>query len=144
MHSDVGGGYLDSESGLAKIALEWMIVEAAKAQLIVAPDRVTEVLVQPEAPNANGKMHNSLTDGAWIALEVLPHRYVDMSAQPPKTRWRLPLARRRRIPENATIHESVFVRSGYHPANLPVDHTVEPWIHWTAAAPSARAAQPES
>src|SRR3954471_21430454 len=35
VHSDVGGGYTESESGLAKVCLEWMLTEAAKAQLLL-------------------------------------------------------------------------------------------------------------
>jgi uncharacterized protein (DUF2235 family) len=137
VHSDVGGGYLEKESGLAKITLEWMIIEARKAGLIVAPDRVTEVLKRGAAPDPNGKMHNSLRDGGWIALEVLPHRYIDMSVQPPRTRWKLPLARRRYIAGGSLIHESVFARSNYHPSNLPANRLTEPWVHWTEAPAAA-------
>ena len=33
VHSDVGGSYPEKQSGLAKIALEWMMVEAERAGL---------------------------------------------------------------------------------------------------------------
>jgi len=35
MHCDVGGGYPEQETGLAKGALEWMLEEAVAADLLV-------------------------------------------------------------------------------------------------------------
>ncbi|HED17756.1 MAG TPA: DUF2235 domain-containing protein [Gammaproteobacteria bacterium] len=35
VHSDVGGGYPENESGLAKIAMQWMVEEAQKFGLLV-------------------------------------------------------------------------------------------------------------
>jgi uncharacterized protein (DUF2235 family) len=132
VHSDVGGGYPEAESGLAKIALEWMVCEATQFGLMVDKDKVADVLgytgrgVQPDAA---AMIHNSLTD-VWMLLEPLPHRYADTRVHPPKTRFKVPLGRRRYIAPNPTVHESVTVRPGYHPPNLPAPVSVEPWVRW--------------
>jgi uncharacterized protein (DUF2235 family) len=66
VHSDVGGGYPEAESGLAKIALEWMIKEAVTAGLLVDPDKVDLILGRsPDStastpPNANAPVHESV------------------------------------------------------------------------------------
>jgi uncharacterized protein (DUF2235 family) len=139
VHSDIGGGYAESESGLAKIALEWMLCEASKAGLLVDGQRAATVLGYAgghyAVPNEAAVMHNSLTS-VWTLLEPLPHRYVDMSVSPPKTKIKFPFGRRRQIPEGAAVHESVEKRMafdpGYRPPNLPAARTVEPWIKWHA------------
>lgn len=138
VHSDVGGGYPESESGLAKISLEWMLKEAQHAGLAVKSDRVEEVLGRRGggliAPDARGPIHNSLGDGGWWLLEPLPHRYVDLTSHPPQTKIRFPFARRRVIKPGATIHESVLRRIAsdkkYIPKNLPEDRRIEPWVPW--------------
>jgi uncharacterized protein (DUF2235 family) len=78
VHCDVGGGYPEAESGLSKIALEWMLTEAIAAGLIVDPAKVDLVLGKsgggyvPADPNAI--MHESLTAMWWLA-EYLPKRH---------------------------------------------------------------------
>lgn len=125
VHSDVGGGYLEKESGLAKVPLQWMIDEAVEQGLLIIPKKKDQILgVVPDLtkPDCSAEMHNSLT-GWWWPLEFLPRRYMDMSAQPPRLRWKIPLARPRYIDENAVIHESVYERMkclpSYRPVNLP-------------------------
>jgi uncharacterized protein (DUF2235 family) len=44
VHSDVGGGYAEAESGLAKISLEWMLCEAGTAGLILDRAKAAVVL----------------------------------------------------------------------------------------------------
>jgi hypothetical protein len=39
VHCDVGGGYPEPESGLSKIALEWMVDEAQSAGLLITRTR---------------------------------------------------------------------------------------------------------
>lgn len=137
VHSDIGGGYPESESGLAKISLEWMLSEACEAGLRIDGGKAATVLGYAGGnfaqPDAAAMMHNSLRD-AWIALEPLPHIYKDMSCHPPETRVRLPLGSRRRIPAGPTVHASVNDRIalniGYNPPNLPQDRKVEPWVRW--------------
>ena len=46
-HSDVGGGYPIAEAGLSQFALEWMLVEARTAGLIVDTDRALWALGEP-------------------------------------------------------------------------------------------------
>ena len=46
VHCDVGGGYLEAESGLSKVALEWMLDEAQSAGLLVDPARRRQILGQ--------------------------------------------------------------------------------------------------
>jgi uncharacterized protein (DUF2235 family) len=46
VHCDVGGGYAESESGLSKIPLQWMLREAAAAELLVDPLKRAAVLGQ--------------------------------------------------------------------------------------------------
>jgi hypothetical protein len=85
VHSDVGGSYEEKESGLSKIALEWMLVEAMKAGLIVQPTKVSVILtgapILPPVPglphyakpDENSCLHTSL-HGLWWVFELLPHR----------------------------------------------------------------------
>lgn len=64
-HCDVGGGYPEADSGLSKLALEWMIAEAKLAQLLVDDAKVDTVLGRAgggfATPDCNGKLHDSLT-----------------------------------------------------------------------------------
>jgi uncharacterized protein (DUF2235 family) len=141
VHSDVGGGYPESQSGLAKIALEWMLVEAFRAGMLVdrahADCHLGYAGGDYAAPDACARMHNSLND-TWMLLEPLPHLYTDASVHPPTTKVRFPFGRRRFIKPGVTVHESVGERisrcSDYHPSNLPDRRSVEPWVRWNTAA----------
>jgi len=122
VHSDIGGSYREHQSGLSKIALEWMLVEAQKAGLELEAHKVETVLGRgghgylPKfvRPDPNGQLHRSL-QGAWWLLEFLPHRDPHVG-----NGWYIPRGRRRTLPPNAIIHESVkntssFPRDGAHP-----------------------------
>lgn len=122
-HCDVGGGYVESESGLSKGALEWMFAEATAAGLLVDSTKQAEVLGNPPggryvAPDPNAKLHESLT-GAWNLAEFVPRKRFDWTTG--KQRRRMNLYRRREIPPNSLVHESVFLRSGGHSKRLPPD-----------------------
>jgi uncharacterized protein (DUF2235 family) len=120
VHCDVGGGYPEAESGLAKIALKWMLAEAHANGLLLDKSRTDEVLgVTPglAVPDANAKMHKSLTLGWWLA-EFVPKKHFD--AKTGKTGLQLNLFRRRTIPSGASIHDSVKERTDYSPT-LPPD-----------------------
>lgn len=133
VHSDVGGSYLESESGLSKISLEWMLVEACKAGLLIDVPKAQSVLgrVCPYPivdgfpryvqPNKDACCHRSL-QGLWWILECLPH--VDPHSD--VRRLYLPFGRRRSIPHGALIHESV-IHSQWKPSLLPL-HEIEPWV----------------
>ena len=59
VHADVGGSYADA--GLSDIALEWMLVEAAKFGMLI------ETADDPGlAPNPHGQMHNPLLPLWWL------------------------------------------------------------------------------
>jgi hypothetical protein len=139
VHADIGGGYPEEKSGLAKFPLEWMIREAVPHGLQIKPAmRNHLVLGRPRAgaksvfvkPDATACLHNSMTWG-WRLLEWLP-----------KVRWNagpnrrfaglyMPRAEQRVIADpnrRPVIHESVIDRmnqTDYRPKNLPGDYEIE-------------------
>jgi uncharacterized protein (DUF2235 family) len=127
VHSDVGGGYAESESQLSKIALQWIVCEAELAGLVVDPQRKTDILggkppyVAPDPATKN--QHESLR-GAWWVAELWP-KVVNFEAAPHmwKKSLRLNLGRRRSILPDSTVHDSVEHRlrevALYQPSNLP-------------------------
>jgi uncharacterized protein (DUF2235 family) len=123
VHSDIGGGYPESESGLAKIALEWMLKEAMANGLLVDLEKRALVLgMSGDAssyvpPDANATMHESLK-GLWWLAEILLKRHYNYAAK--KWERRMNLGCQRTIPAGALIHESVYQRHGYQP-KLPDD-----------------------
>jgi uncharacterized protein (DUF2235 family) len=133
VHSDVGGSYAENESGLSKVALEWMFVEARKfglefdqyrAEALLGRDMpLPQVLGLPDfrMPNVKDRIHNSL-HGTWWLLELLPHQDPHLNAKG----FYIPLGRRRQIPDNSLIHESVLQRAD-RSSNLPAMWRKEPW-----------------
>ena len=124
VHSDVGGSYYEPESGLSKIALEWMMAEALSLGLMVDEKKARAILGDPQpsnraVPDAKAKIHNSLTWLWWIA-EFLPHSYYDEETS--KAKWRIPLGARREVPDDSVLHETAKQRVksniGYAPSNL--------------------------
>ncbi len=112
-HCDVGGGHPEEESGLAKIALEWMLGEATGLGLHVDRDKVDKLLgranrkgrTQYAAPDPSAKLHESLK-GPWRILEYIPRRV--WSSQRKKKVWRANRGRRRYFrAQGSTIHWSV-------------------------------------
>jgi uncharacterized protein (DUF2235 family) len=122
VHCDVGGGYPEAESGLSKIALEWMLKEAATAGLIIESAKVDQVLGRAGPPYAppdpNAKMHESLTAG-WRPAELIPKRHFNWQ----KKLWerRMNLGRRRTIPPGSLVHQSAFNRGGGYNTRIPAD-----------------------
>jgi hypothetical protein len=133
VHSDVGGSYEERESGLSKVALEWMFVEARKfglefdqyrAEAILGRDvPLPPILGFPDfrMPNVEDCIHNSL-HGTWWLLELLPHQDPHLNGKG----LYIPLGRRRQIPDNSLIHESILQRAD-QPSNLPAIWRKEPW-----------------
>ena len=128
VHSDVGGGYPESESQLSQLALRWMLCEAERALLAIDPHQRDAVLGarapygKPDATTSN--QHESLNGWWWIA-ELWPKIVYRMNAQ---GTWRrsisMNLGRRRLIPPKVLVHESVQQRlatvgANYRPSNLP-------------------------
>lgn len=138
VHSDVGGSYLEQESGLAKITLEWMLIEAMGKDLLVDPERAKKALQldNPDsAPNPYAQQHESLT-GPWWILEFLPHRQYNFKTD--DYSYTIPLGRHRYIAGVPQVHETVRLRMAdpklnYAPANLPQGRTEEPWIKFKTA-----------
>jgi uncharacterized protein (DUF2235 family) len=123
VHCDVGGGYPEAESGLSKIALEWMLGEAEAAGLLVDASRRREVLGQAGgdryvAPNALAAAHESLA-GAWRIAEYVPKRHFDFVTR--KEGRRMNLGRRRTIPPKSLVHASAFERGEGYRQCLPAD-----------------------
>ncbi len=132
VHSDIGGSYKENTSGLSKITLEWMLIEAKKAGLRIedakarvvlgktSPDPTVDGLPIFAAPDARAKLHDSL-HGLWWLLELLPQEEPRLHGK----RWYIPHGRMRTIPPGSRIHQSV-IEGGRAPRDLP-EHTLEPW-----------------
>ncbi|HKF22776.1 MAG TPA: DUF2235 domain-containing protein [Candidatus Angelobacter sp.] len=135
VHSDVGGGYKEAQSGLAKIALKWMLHEAGAAGLCLDAAKQDRVLGVTDPafskPDPAGVIHRSLR-GFWWLLEFWPKRYWNATEECYKWHW--PLGSRRFIAPGSTIHSSVIARmnaqlsSPYKPSNIPDDHKVTPQL----------------
>ena len=135
VHSDVGGSYPEPTSGLSKIALEWMLVEAKKAGLEIEDEKARVVLgeCRPKSEidglpkfaiaKEDEEPHKSLK-GAWWLLELLPQQDPHLHAK----RWHFPLGHAREIPGRSLIHESVFLGKQRTPALK--DHEIEPWVRF--------------
>jgi uncharacterized protein (DUF2235 family) len=128
VHSDVGGSYAEAESQLSKIALRWMLCEAIRAGLLIDSARATDILggkapyVKPDPVTKN--QHESLHGWWWLA-EVWPKIAHQQDAEGGwRSSIRLNLGRKRWIPPNPLVHQSVPLRLGapdldYRPKNLP-------------------------
>jgi uncharacterized protein (DUF2235 family) len=146
VHSDIGGSYPEEESGLSKLALEWMLREASLAGLLVDDRKVAAVLGRFQdiaekeyaQPDAAAKIHESLK-GAWWILQFFPHKYWDNETR--RVRWTIPLLSRRDIPvsKETLMHRSVQQRLAeipdYQPKNVPGRSlqeyfTIEPQIEF--------------
>ena len=140
VHCDVGGGYVESESGPSKYPLLWMIDQAAAAGLRVDPGMINHLcwglprkgsnhVYVP--PSVTDPLHNSLT-GAWEILEWLPKakKYREWPERKFFLGFYLPRGEPRLIPEGARIHQSVVDRmaqkTSYRPINMPKSYAVEP------------------
>jgi uncharacterized protein (DUF2235 family) len=140
VHADVGGGYPESESGLSKFPLLWLIDEAVKGGLSVDKRAVNQLVwgVQRKnspfsyvAPSIMQDPHNSLSK-AWRILEWLPKadKYKEWEARKSFMRHYIPGGEPRPILSGAFIHESVVDRiravAKYKPINMPSDYQVVP------------------
>jgi uncharacterized protein (DUF2235 family) len=128
VHCDVGGGYAESESGLSKLALQWMIKEARGAGLLMDEAKVSQVLGDTDTsyvkPNADATMHESLT-WKWWAAEFVPKPHWNWDTQTERPRPNL--FRRRTIPVGASVHQSAIDRKGGYSSRLPQGVEVEPY-----------------
>jgi len=155
VHSDVGGGYAESESSLSKYPLLWMIEQARLRPQPGADglglafdedkvDRLARGINPPDAkykyvpPNPVGPLHQSLT-GPWWLLEPLP-KYYSLKEWPKRFvffDFYLPKAEPRPIPNRPwpgrvdpfLVHSSAIARidglEDYRPVNLPANYQVD-------------------
>lgn len=119
VHCDVGGGYLEKESGLSKIALEWMVGEAVAAGLKLDPARLAVLLGSTGVdakPDPDAKLHNSLTFLWWIC-ELVPKHYYDPATN--RVTYRMNLFRRRPMGVAPCVHDAAWARGGDYARRLP-------------------------
>lgn len=135
VHSDIGGGYPEKESGAAKIPLKWMVDEARDQGLVFREEMVKRLVDgrNPQgstrhyvAPDPNADLHDSMT-WAWSLLEILPKsvKRREWKARKSFMGFYLPKAEPRFIPSDAHIDPTVYQRTvyagrkPYRPVNLP-------------------------
>jgi uncharacterized protein (DUF2235 family) len=138
-HADVGGGYPEDESGLAKVTLRWMMSEAVACGLrfdTPEAERLLGVDARPtkQPPDPLGPRHDALRDRwFWRVIQLVPRRAWDIRAGEPRWRWN-PIESRREIPDGAVIHASDAVRRsvkrGEQRTSLPVRWSTEPDSPW--------------
>jgi len=138
VHCDVGGGYAEAESGLAKIALQWMLEEAQSAGLAVDAAKRARIMGAAGgsyvAPDACALAHESLK-GAWHIAEYVPKKHFDFASG--KEERRMNRHRRRTIPPGSHVHIAARARGEEYCKRLPAD------VVWVGdAQPSALATQP--
>jgi uncharacterized protein (DUF2235 family) len=111
VHSDVGGGYPEAESGLAKIALKWMIDEARPTGLLLDENTVSLILGERgggfAVPDPDAPMHDSLA-GAWRLVEYVPKPHW----RDGQRRWYANRSRARDMPPGAWVHDAAWQRDG--------------------------------
>jgi uncharacterized protein (DUF2235 family) len=123
VHCDVGGGYPEPESGLSKIALQWMIEEAGAAGLLLDTETVDLMLGRRGEgyvpPNPNACLHNSLTRW-WKPVEFVRKPHWDQTLG--KTEWRANRSRHRTWPQKPVVHDAAWQRdNGTYAKCLPRD-----------------------
>ncbi|WP_352976674.1 DUF2235 domain-containing protein [Mesorhizobium sp. M1005] len=126
VHGDVGGGYPEAESGLTKIALQWMIEQTRPTGLFYRTQTVNDLVLgqNPDkpyvAPDPHASQHNSMT-WAWSLLEFIPQWRRKGDGVSQRGRLIIPFFARRSIPSGARIHQSVIDRakSGGPLPNMP-------------------------
>lgn len=134
VHGDIGGGYPEERSGLAKLPLAWMVTQVAGLGLKIRTQAVNDLVLgtNPKkkyvAPDPRAPVNRSMTWG-WGCLECLPRRRAAASTRR-RGLWGLyvPFFESRVIPEGATVHRSVLDRAapdGNLPPNLPAGCPVE-------------------
>ena len=143
VHSDVGGGYPEAQSGDSKYPLIWMIAEAEKAGLNFNHATIRQLAwgiqrknspfqyVAPAYTGKTGVLHDSMTAG-WRVLEFFPKRakFREWPERKVFLGLYIPDCEPRLIPEGAHVHESVLkriaVEPDYRPVNLPKDYVTVP------------------
>ena len=119
VHSDIGGGYREDESGLSKQPLIWMTEEARKAGLRITLANLRHLALgeikagsehRYSPPDPTAKIHKSLTLG-WTPLEIVPkaNRYRETRRWSFLGRY-LPFAEQRAVGIAHVLDSSINVR----------------------------------
>ena len=125
-HGDIGGGYPEAQSALAKLPLKWMIDHSREAGLKYNSDVIEEIVMggnpQYAAPNGLADVTNSMSTG-WRLLEFLPRKTPVGSLRANFAGWSIPQSEARSIPAGARVHRSVVARYDQYPRppQLPFD-----------------------
>ena len=147
VHADIGGGYAEGVSGLAKISLDWMIKETRAMDLHFQDDTVNVIVLGLNAdgsektaeekqkakklyaiPHPDSERNESM-NGAWRFLEWLAgwrrRKNSPNVADHARGGWRRPHSPRT-IPDGAWIHHTVFDRtaSDLDQTNMPRSYKV--------------------
>lgn len=130
VHADIGGGYPETRSGLAKFPLQWMVDEAIKHGLRVRPELYDELVMGKTRtgsrhfhvpPDPAAPLHRSLTCG-WWPLEILPKLGRWKETRKSVAGLYLPMGEHRHIPPDGAIAPSAIERQilvpGYRPKGL--------------------------
>jgi hypothetical protein len=123
VHSDVGGGYPETQGGLWRCSFEWMVAEAAAAGLVFDADRLEKVrsLTPPPAEPWLERKNESLT-WKWWAAQLMPKLVFNPTTG--RSRPRIGIGHRRRT-NGAWLDRSVLLRiqgdESYRPPNLSAD-----------------------
>jgi uncharacterized protein (DUF2235 family) len=134
VHSDIGGGYAEAESGLSKWPLIWMIEEATRREHGL---RIRRSMFEHLAlgkplpggtheyvpPDSRGPMHRSLR-GVWWALDIFPKSAVWREWRKAWLGFYLPLAEPRPVPPGEQLHPSVTERLAAPPGPPPGEQPV--------------------
>ncbi|WP_346897713.1 DUF2235 domain-containing protein [uncultured Roseibium sp.] len=126
VHGDIGGGYREKDSGLAKVTLEWMIEETKPFGLLYKTKTVNDIVLGKKknstyvGPDAKARRNESMNP-AWSILEIIPRKRSKYSeaAENGQGGWYIPMGRARTIPEGAWIHKSVKERFDADPEERP-------------------------
>ena len=130
VHGDIGGGYPEEKSALAKLPLEWMIQEMKSVGLHYKTRTINEIVLGKNAkksyvkPDALAPRNESM-NAAWGVLEFIPRRIARSlgTGRMSTLGFYIPFFEPRIIPELAAIHSSVSQRRGtpqdYDQPNLP-------------------------
>lgn len=123
VHSDVGGGYPESEGGLWRVTFDWMVSEAQRFGLIVDPARLQLVLNKsPRPANPWAEPQHESLKGIWWVGEVFPKLVYD--AETKTNHIRFNLGRRRAVPNGGLVPKPVLYRlrdTPYSPPNFSTD-----------------------
>lgn len=139
VHADVGGGYPETESGLSKFPLQWMIDEAKKHGLEFNTQSINQLVWGHKRkgspfdyvpPDTAAQPHQSLR-GGWRLLEYIPKKikYRECADRGSLFGFYVPRGEPRPVLEGAIVHESVLkhreASTGYQPINLPSNFATE-------------------